>query len=159
MCVWVMDPQFAVVKRGCLKLHPCQCFPSSYIQSQHRFWYNRIKHTYSCNLRHWTLWSMSGSMYVHVEYSAEHTYLSSLAYINTPRSSHWYVLVKRTSKHSTLIEVQIRGEGTWCVYFDFRNWTRMCATQNMGQSWMCTECGHPGHSSSMFWCSRVACRY
>ena len=116
MCVWVMDPQFAVVKQGCLQLHLCQCFPSSYIRSHHRFWYNRIKHTYSCNLRSWTLWSMSGFMYVHVEYSAEHNYLSTLAYINAPRSTFRHVLEKATSQHSTLIEVQIRGEGTSFVY-------------------------------------------
>ena len=57
----------------------------------------RIMHVYSCNLRFDTLSSTPGSMYVHVEYSAEHNYLSSLEYINTLRSSHSHVLDKTTS--------------------------------------------------------------
>ena len=38
------------------------------------------------------------------------SYLSYLAYINTPQSSHCHVLDKTTYKHSTLIEVERREE-------------------------------------------------
>ena len=47
-------------------------------------------------------------MHLHVQDSAEHTYLSSLAYMNTPQSSHCYVLGQTTDENSTLIEFYIR---------------------------------------------------
>ena len=47
-------------------------------------------------------------MDVHVQYSAQHTYQISLAYTNTPQSSHCHALGKTTDKHSTLIEVETR---------------------------------------------------
>ena len=112
------------------------------------------RHIYSHKDWSYRHWSMSEFMYEHIQYSDTLSYLRYLAYINTPGCSHCHVLDKK--QINTLHWLKFKSEKCRTSYMS--NWTLMCATHVMGQSWMCTKSHHPNHRNSVTWSASVICR-